>query len=306
MEEYIRLEEERALSRGKTFDWQTARFGRMEHYYKEECFTNIEAEFPAIIFGNTNAFSSQTSLGTTMEEYEAEKEDSELEFPAIVLNDTSTSDTTPSWSNFDDLDYYNDFKNEFPTIIYDDGLTSKSDPVIEPSENSQTNDENETSLSKCDKKEQNALNRNNLLPFCKIYPDNSKSDRDNDDEKKQSSENNTKGSYGLLKISLNKISENFNVRDFIMELNVYVMAWNHIDNEIPLRLFKNLYVPFGIPFDPKQYYKDGAHTNLAVAKVVGYTEDIVRNFEQSLGTIWDRSVNRVHILDFKGLTLEMR
>ncbi|GJZ59137.1 hypothetical protein Tco_0614953 [Tanacetum coccineum] len=212
MEEYIRLEEERALTRGKTFNWQTTKFGRMEHYYEEECFTNIEAEFPAIIFGNTNAISSQTLLGTTMGEYEAEKEDSELEFPAIVLNDTSTSNTTlsceptisiprkdeiyfrisfyeyndegytvifdknsfsykiiyvddlktdsdndnkspnPTRSNFDDLNYYNDFENEFTAIIYNDGLTSKSDPVIEPSENSQTNDENETSLSKYDKK----------------------------------------------------------------------------------------------------------------------------------------------------------
>ncbi|GJS63530.1 hypothetical protein Tco_0678094 [Tanacetum coccineum] len=84
----------------------------------------------------------------------------------------------------------------------------------------------------------------------------------------QSSKNNTKGSYELLKISLDKISENFNVRDFIMELNVHVVTWNHLYNGIPLRLLKNLYVPFGIPFDPKRYYKDGAHTNIAVAKTV--------------------------------------
>ncbi|GKF76054.1 hypothetical protein Tco_0225498, partial [Tanacetum coccineum] len=28
----------------------------------------------------------------------------------------------------------------------------------------------------------------------------------------------------------------------------------------------NLYVPFGIPFDPKRYYKDGSQTNVAEAK----------------------------------------
>ncbi|GKF25972.1 hypothetical protein Tco_0081866, partial [Tanacetum coccineum] len=32
-----------------------------------------------------------------MREYEAEKEDSEIEFPAIVLGDTSTCDTTLSY-----------------------------------------------------------------------------------------------------------------------------------------------------------------------------------------------------------------
>ncbi|GJR23969.1 hypothetical protein Tco_0972496 [Tanacetum coccineum] len=40
-------------------------------------------------------------------------------------------------------------------------------------------------------------------------------------------------------------------------------------------------------------------------QVEGYTEDIVHNFEQRLETIFGRSVNRVHILDFAGLTEEM-
>nr|GEW24047.1 hypothetical protein [Tanacetum cinerariifolium] len=179
-----------------------------------------------------------------MEVCKVEKEDSEIKFPTIVLNDTSTSDTTLSYeptvslpskneidfrisfdesdnedymvifsknsfsykiisvndlktysdddnkSRFDNLDYYNDFKNEFPAIVYNERLTSKSDPVIKPSESSQTNDEKDTALSKYDKK-------------------------------------------GM---------------------------------KMPLRLFKNLYEPFGIPFDPKRYYKDGAHTNIMVAK----------------------------------------
>ncbi|GKF93752.1 hypothetical protein Tco_0283452, partial [Tanacetum coccineum] len=41
-------------------------------------------------------------------------------------------------------------------------------------------------------------------------------------------------------------------------------------------------------------------------QVEGYTEDIVHNFERTLEIIWDRSVNRVHILDFEGLTPEIR
>ncbi|GJY54978.1 hypothetical protein Tco_0446642 [Tanacetum coccineum] len=42
------------------------------------------------------------------------------------------------------------------------------------------------------------------------------------------------------------------------------------------------------------------------AKVVGYTEEIVHDFEQRLETIFDRQVNRVHILDFNGFTPDMR
>ncbi|GKE32321.1 hypothetical protein Tco_1451643, partial [Tanacetum coccineum] len=40
--------------------------------------------------------------------------------------------------------------------------------------------------------------------------------------------------------------------------------------------------------------------------VLGYTKDIVHDFEQRLETIFGRHVNRVHILDFKGLTPDKR
>ncbi|GJX32152.1 hypothetical protein Tco_0242007, partial [Tanacetum coccineum] len=40
--------------------------------------------------------------------------------------------------------------------------------------------------------------------------------------------------------------------------------------------------------------------------VEGYTKEIVHNFEQRLEMIFGRQVNRVHILDFEGLTLDMR
>ncbi|GKE24714.1 hypothetical protein Tco_1436226, partial [Tanacetum coccineum] len=55
MEEYIRLQEEKALSHGEAFNWQTATYGKME-YYKEEddCFTNFESKFPAIVLDDTS------------------------------------------------------------------------------------------------------------------------------------------------------------------------------------------------------------------------------------------------------------
>ncbi|GJT84330.1 hypothetical protein Tco_1058672 [Tanacetum coccineum] len=54
MEEYIRLEEEKAQRRGRTFNWQTATFGKLENYEDEDdCFIDIETEFLAIVFDNT-------------------------------------------------------------------------------------------------------------------------------------------------------------------------------------------------------------------------------------------------------------
>ncbi|GJX54998.1 hypothetical protein Tco_0284895 [Tanacetum coccineum] len=40
--------------------------------------------------------------------------------------------------------------------------------------------------------------------------------------------------------------------------------------------------------------------------VKGYSEDIVHSYEQRLETIWGRSVNQVHVLDFSGLTKGIR
>ncbi|GJU23192.1 hypothetical protein Tco_1156534 [Tanacetum coccineum] len=44
----------------------------------------------------------------------------------------------------------------------------------------------------------------------------------------------------------------------------------------------------------------------SVGPVKGYTEEIVHDFEQRLETIFGRQVNRVHTLDFEGLTSDMR
>ncbi|GJZ54603.1 hypothetical protein Tco_0609488 [Tanacetum coccineum] len=54
MEEYIRLEEEKAQRHGRTFNWQTATFKKVENYEDEDdCFIDFETEFPAIVSDNT-------------------------------------------------------------------------------------------------------------------------------------------------------------------------------------------------------------------------------------------------------------
>ncbi|GJZ68985.1 hypothetical protein Tco_0632535 [Tanacetum coccineum] len=92
----------------------------------------------------------------------------------------------PSVSYFDDLDFFKDFEKEFPAIVYNDALTSKFDFLTEPTVCPQHIDEfdleNETSLSECEKEEQNVLYFNDLFPFNVIYPDDLKSDTDNDND----------------------------------------------------------------------------------------------------------------------------
>ncbi|GJT69640.1 hypothetical protein Tco_1028926 [Tanacetum coccineum] len=174
----------------------------------------------------------------------------------------------PTVSYFNDLDFLKDFEKEFPAIIYNDALTSKLDFLTEPALSSQHIAEfdlkDETSLSEYDEEEQNVLYFNDLFPFNITYPDDLKSDKDNDDNEVdiiQSSgvnliNNDTQGSNKLLETSHDTTNKFFKTKTFIKELNHDIVAWNYL-NGMLLNLIKNLYVSFGIPFEPKLFYKDG-------------------------------------------------
>nr|GEY19468.1 putative ribonuclease H-like domain-containing protein [Tanacetum cinerariifolium] len=94
----------------------------------------------------------------------------------------------PLVSCIDDLDFFKDFENEFPAIVYNDALTSKLDfstePTLCPQHIDEFNLKDETSLSECNEKEQNVLYFNDLFPFNVIYLDDLKSNMDNDDDDK--------------------------------------------------------------------------------------------------------------------------
>ncbi|GJR69083.1 hypothetical protein Tco_0015148 [Tanacetum coccineum] len=96
------------------------------------------------------------------------------------LNDNEI-DFRISFDESDDEDY----TNEFPTIVYNDALTSKSNFSIEPTLCLQHIDDfdlkDETSLSEYVEEEHNVLYFNDLFLFYIIYLDDLKSDKNNDD-----------------------------------------------------------------------------------------------------------------------------
>ncbi|GJY93155.1 hypothetical protein Tco_0508937 [Tanacetum coccineum] len=87
----------------------------------------------------------------------------------------------------EDVQYLRSFEKEFPAIVYNDALTCKSDfspkPIVSPQHIDEFNLKNKTSLSECDGEEQNVIYFNDLFPFNVIYPDDLKSDKDNDNDK---------------------------------------------------------------------------------------------------------------------------
>ncbi|GKD57237.1 hypothetical protein Tco_1290624 [Tanacetum coccineum] len=185
----------------------------------------------------------------------------------------------PTVEYFDDLNYFKDLENEFPAIVYNDDLTSKSDFGIKPFINSKCVDKinliDETSLSEYDEE---IVSRFNDL-FNDIHPNDLKSEKDDDDNDIgiiQSSEDNeiTHGENGFSKTSHDKIIKTFEIGSFVINLNIVI--WNYYVNEMLFFLIINLYVPYGIPFDPKRYYKDGSHTSIAEAKIWHHYQLLIR------------------------------
>ncbi|GKB25830.1 hypothetical protein Tco_0865231 [Tanacetum coccineum] len=195
MEEYIRLEEEKARRRAIVFNDTLTSEAALSCEPTVSSLNNDKIEFRI-------SFDESNDEDCTDSENDNDKvnmpllpspeptfscfddldffNDLENEFPAIVYNDAQTS-------KLYDLDYFKDFKNEFPAIVYNDAETSKSDfstePVLSPQHIDEFDLKSETSLSECDKEEQNVLCFNDLIPFNVIYPDELKSDEDNDDDK---------------------------------------------------------------------------------------------------------------------------
>ncbi|GKE06621.1 hypothetical protein Tco_1398639 [Tanacetum coccineum] len=242
----------------------------------------------------------------------------------MIKSMPSSSSPEPTIGYIYDLDFFKDFKNEFPAIAYNNNLKSKSDPLIEPSVISRHIKKFETSLSEYHEEEQSDLYFNDSFPLDVIFPDNLKTIKDNVnniDITHPSRSNviniDTEGSNELPRTNHDKINKVLSEKFFIITLNANIVSWNYLNNWMPLNLIQNLYVPFGIPFDPKRYYKDGAHTRILQRprdqrnpwlryQVEGYGKDIIHSYEQRLETIWGRSVNHIHVLDFVSLTEGMR
>nr|GEW49580.1 hypothetical protein [Tanacetum cinerariifolium]GEW68225.1 hypothetical protein [Tanacetum cinerariifolium] len=183
-------------------------------------------------------------------------------------------------------------------IVYNDALTSKSDFLTEPTLKPRHIDEfdlkDETSLSEYDEVEQKVLYFKDLFSFNTIYLGDLKADKENDDNKIDIIQSlggnaNTQGSKKFLEASHDKIGKVFIMEDFIMELNVNIMVWNYLVNGILFNLIKNLYVPFGIPFNPKRYYKDDVYTiilrrtsQMIDKYFVEYTRIKVKQFRDTL------------------------
>ncbi|GJY24215.1 hypothetical protein Tco_0397873 [Tanacetum coccineum] len=179
---------------------------------------SVETEFSAIVFNDKLTSEEALSCGPTVsplndneidfrilfdesdnEDYTVIYDENSFSYKIIFANNLQTDSendnkvnmpsfpsTEPEVSYSNDLDYFKDFENEFPAIVYNDALTSKLDFLTEHTISPQHIEEfilkDETSLSECDEEEQNVLYFNDLFPFNVIYPNDLKSDTNNNND----------------------------------------------------------------------------------------------------------------------------
>ncbi|GKC24884.1 hypothetical protein Tco_1027034 [Tanacetum coccineum] len=190
MEEYIKLEEEKGRRRGKVYNRETATYGKIWDNEDVHDLGSVETEFPTIVFNdaltsevthsceptvsplNDNKIDFRISFDESGDEdYTVVFDKNSFSYKIISTNDLKTDSENdnekvimpslpspePTVSYFDDLYFFKYFKNEFPAIVYNDALMSKSDLSTKPTLCLQhINDFNlkdETSLSEYDKEE---------------------------------------------------------------------------------------------------------------------------------------------------------
>nr|GEU63680.1 putative reverse transcriptase domain-containing protein [Tanacetum cinerariifolium] len=217
MEGYIRLKEEKARKLRKVFNLETTKYGKIWYHEDIHDLRFVETEFLANSFNDGVSSEKTHSCEPTIislnneidfrisfddsddEDYTVIFNKNLFSYKIISTNDSKTNSENdnkkvnmpsllppePTVSCFDDLDFFKDFGNEFPAIVYNDAQTPKSDLLIKPILSPQHIDEfdlnDETSLFEYDEDEQNALYFKDLSPLNIIHTDDLKSEKDNDD-----------------------------------------------------------------------------------------------------------------------------
>ncbi|GKE73631.1 hypothetical protein Tco_1535672 [Tanacetum coccineum] len=243
MEEYIRLEEEKARRLGKVFNWETGTYGKI---WDNKDVHDLRSIFPAIAL-NDEVSSKTLSCEPTVSslndkiDFRVSFDDSNDDDYTVIFDKNSFSYRKISTN---DLDFFKDFENN-------DAQTSKSDfltkLILNPQNIDEFNLKDETSLSEYDEEEQNIICFNDLFPFNVIYPDELKLNTDNDNDKvdiEHSLEdlsvkplpdliNTDVGAYAhgsdkLLETSHDTSNKFFKTETFIKGLNFNIMTLNHL------------------------------------------------------------------------------
>ncbi|GJX62469.1 hypothetical protein Tco_1119476 [Tanacetum coccineum] len=198
---------------------------------------------------------------------------------------------------------YRDFETDFLDIIYDDALTTdhefSSEPTVKPLDNNEM--DFRISLDKSDDEDYICIYDKSSFSYKLIYVNDLKTDSEKDIDEV----NLPRNDVGIEQLD-NDIYYNVDTQSYEFDED---FEMNHDAHGMPLIfIIKNLYVPFGIPFDPKRFYKDGVYTKKieevhGLRESMGEQRDVLdamsRDF--SLFTVW--AVGSLsQLIDLSGVT----
>ncbi|GJY85575.1 retrovirus-related pol polyprotein from transposon TNT 1-94 [Tanacetum coccineum] len=187
MEEYIKLEEEKARRRRRVFNWKTATYGKIRVNDDLYDLRYVETEFPAIVIDDAcelqDALSCKSQVSTPVNDeidFRISFDESDDEDYTIICDKNSFSYKMISVNNLK-TDSENDNEKVMPSIPSPEpAIYLLTEPILNPRHIDEFNLNDETSLSEYDEEEQNILYFNNLFPFNVIHPNDLKSDEEND------------------------------------------------------------------------------------------------------------------------------
>ncbi|GJW56495.1 hypothetical protein Tco_0103226 [Tanacetum coccineum] len=181
----------------------------------------------------------------------------------------------------EDIDYFKDFETNFPAIVYEDALASdheiSSKPTISPLYDKGIDFDFKISFDKSDDEDYIVSYDKNSFSYKLTYVNDLKPDSDNDKVEINISSDDiiVEPSDGVIDVKIDTHFHEFDknreanhdiqgkssaLKDFVIMIKVMIQM--HYYEGMPLDfIIKNLYMSFGIPFDPKRFYNDGVYTN---------------------------------------------
>ncbi|GJR99486.1 hypothetical protein Tco_0315995 [Tanacetum coccineum] len=121
MEEYIRLEEEKAHRRGKVYNWETATYGKIWDNKDVHDLRSVETEFPAIVFKDM-----LTSKATLSCEPTVSSLNDEIDF-RISYDESDNEDCTIFYTTYPNpMDTTYRLSGRYPVFIFSTVYTAYS------------------------------------------------------------------------------------------------------------------------------------------------------------------------------------
>nr|GEU79634.1 hypothetical protein [Tanacetum cinerariifolium] len=178
-----------------------------------------------------------------------------------------------------------DFETKFPAIVFDNTIISSGSKVCPPNE---SKFDFIISLDESDDEDYTVIFDVNSFSYKMIFVNNLKKTDSGNGEP----------------LPPNFTVDCFDDLDYFNDFENYFLAIVYNDGLTSNQILKlNLLYDF---FDMALLPPADQRYPWLRYEVEGYTPGIVHSYEQRLKTIWSRPVNRVHVLDFAGLTPEMR